>query len=60
LVNGAVGIQMPTQETWIDAYKGDTMCCTVMDIIANPALVTKKSLKQVHYVYRQPLQTLLL
>jgi hypothetical protein len=56
LVNGAVGIQMPTRETWIKAYKRDTVCCKLMEIIANPALVVKKSLEQVHYIYRQPLR----
>eukprot|EP00978_Attheya_sp_CCMP212_P003790 scaffold8041_cov64-Attheya_sp.AAC.1 len=37
---------MPTRETWIDAYTQDTVYCKLMEIIANPALIVKKSLEQ--------------
>eukprot|EP00978_Attheya_sp_CCMP212_P004988 scaffold11002_cov59-Attheya_sp.AAC.1 len=57
LVNSAIGIQMSTRESWIDAYKWDTECCKRMEIIANPELVIKKSLEQEHYIYCEPLRS---
>jgi hypothetical protein len=57
-VNGATGTRLPSHDWWVAAYENDAACMRIRDLVINPGKICKSTLKDVHYVYRQPLQQL--
>ncbi len=55
-VNGAVESRLPSREQWVEAYKKDKECATLLTLVKNPGKIGKDSLKDVPYCFRQPLQ----
>jgi hypothetical protein len=57
-VNGAIGSRLPSRSRWVDAYKNDPACTLIRNLVLHPGKICKSTLKDVHYVYRQPLRQL--
>jgi hypothetical protein len=55
-VNGAIGTRLPSQSRWVAEYNTDAVCTIIRDLVLNPGKICKSTLKDVHYVYRQPLR----
>ena len=55
-VNGAIGTCLPSQSRWVAAYNNDTVCTIIRELVLHPGKICKSTLKEVHYVYRQPLR----
>ena len=59
-VNGSIGSRLPDDSAWRQAYDADPETRLIMDMIANPSLVTKANLSQIHSSFRMPLRQQLL
>ena len=55
-LNGAIGTKLPDSSRWIKAYDADPECALIRRLIVNPSLVSKRTLADVHFRYRQPLR----
>eukprot|EP00956_Cyclotella_meneghiniana_P037713 scaffold143282_cov76-Cyclotella_meneghiniana.AAC.4 len=59
-VNGAIGSRLPDTSAWKQAYEADPETRLIMDMIANPSLITKTNLAQIHSSLRMPVRQQLL
>jgi hypothetical protein len=57
-MNGAIGTRLPSHSRWVAAYSNNPACTLIRDLVLHPGNLCKSTLKDVHYVYRQPLQQL--
>ena len=55
LFNGATGISIPDNDTWMRVYADDQETALIRQMILQPCTITKDSLLKLHYVYRGPI-----
>ena len=55
-LNGAVGIRLPSLDSWVDEYERDLDTKLMQAMLSNPSLITKKVIEALHYVYRGPMR----
>ena len=56
IFSSVVGARLPDDEAWSKAYLGDPECKLIMDMIRNPGLMVRKTLRQVDSSYQGPLR----
>ena len=56
-VSGAIGSRLTSHQRWVEAYAADKECVELFSLVRNPGKICKDTLKEVHYCYRQPLQS---
>ncbi len=54
-VNGAIGICLPSQERWIQAYSDDTEMSAIRNLVLNPSKINSSTLNAVNHNYCAPL-----
>ncbi len=54
-ISAAVGSYLPSCEQWVNAYRKDKECEILFTLVNELGKISKDSLKEVHYCYRQPL-----
>eukprot|EP00956_Cyclotella_meneghiniana_P020963 scaffold37640_cov83-Cyclotella_meneghiniana.AAC.2 len=55
-VNGAIGTKLPDAAAWSRAYEADQETALILQMIANPALITQTNLLRLHHSLRTPLR----
>ncbi len=55
-LGGAVGTTLPSRARWIQAYDSDKDLRLIRNIIANPSLLSNKSLREINYNYHSALR----
>jgi hypothetical protein len=55
-VNGAIGVQLPSKERWIQAYSDNTGMSAICDLVTNPSKINNAALSTVNYNYWAPLR----
>jgi hypothetical protein len=51
-VNGAIGVCLPSQERWIQAYSNDTEMSAIGNLVLNPTKINSSTLNAVNHNYR--------
>ncbi len=55
-LGGSVGTTLPSRAHWIQAYNSDMDLRLIRNIIANPSLLSNKSLREINYNYHSVLR----
>ena len=55
-LNGAVGVRLPTPESWADATKKDKDCQLMLQMLQSPGDLIEANIRKVHYCYRDSLR----
>ena len=55
-LNGLVRDNIPTHLSWKRAYMLDKDCSMMIDMLNDPASITKENLEKIHFVYRSPMR----
>ncbi len=52
LVNGTIGLRLPSHDCWIKAYENDSELIDICELILNLSKICNESLSKVNYNYR--------
>jgi hypothetical protein len=56
LVNGAIGVQLPLHEKWVQAYSDDTEMSIIQELILDTSKINTATLNMMYYNFRAPLR----
>ncbi len=55
-VNGDIGTWLPSHTCWVEAYRNNSACVAIRNLVLTPGRSCKATLLKVHYAYCQPLR----